>query len=404
MSKPNFQNIPLEEYHQRIDKAKKLLRKYKMDALVLYDPENLRYYAGFNKVGMGVERRWRIGFVIPRDNDPVFIAPYVMEKSAVNQVWTDDIRGWAGPPHLNYTQDHEKLCADILKEIKAKVVGIELGQSMNSFLSYIEFQRIRKHAPRIKFVDACDLIWDQRMIKSQFEQDLIRELHKKLNRALNNSRKVLREGITEKEYEQAMYYEFVKEGMVEGAFISRMLMSGPGRYDVVIMGATDTKLKKGDTLWIDGGPRYKNYWSDIQRNICIGKPTDKVQRFWDAALSGQLEAVSAVKPGNKASDIWDAGQRGIKKIGDFVPPSTRCGHGMGLNSHEPPIFHSADILRRLGEKNRELQPGMYITVEVGVKDPAGELTLMWPEDNLLVTENGYENLSEDLPMDLWVVE
>ncbi len=157
---------------------------------------------------------------------------------AVNQVWTDDIRGWAGPPHLNYTQDHEKLCADILKEIKAKVVGIELGQSMNSFLSYIEFQRIKKYAPRIKFVDACDMIWDQRMIKSQFEQDILRELHKKLKRALNNSRKVLREGITEKEYEQAMYYEFVKEGMVEGAFISRMLMSGPGRYDVVIMGAT----------------------------------------------------------------------------------------------------------------------------------------------------------------------
>ncbi len=82
MSKPNFPNIPLEEYHQRINKAKNLLKKYKMDALVVYDPENLRYYAGFNKVGMGVERRWRIGFVIPKDRDPVFIAPYVMEKSS----------------------------------------------------------------------------------------------------------------------------------------------------------------------------------------------------------------------------------------------------------------------------------------------------------------------------------
>lgn len=404
MRKPRFYNVPEEEYEKRIKTCKELLEKYEMDALVVYDPENLRYFAGLNKVGMGVERRWRVGFVIPKDKDPVLIVPYVMEKASTHQVWTDDIRGWAGPPHLNYTQDHEKLCADILKEAKAKVVGTELGHTMNTFLSFKEFELIKKHAPQVQFVDGEDLIWDQRMIKSKFEQDIIRELQKKLVRALNNSRKILREGITEKEYEQAINLEFVKEGLLEGAVSSRMLMSGPHRYDVVIMGATDTKLMKNDTLWIDGGPRYKNYWSDIQRNICIGKPTKKIQRHWDAALSGQLEALAAVKPGNRASDIWDAGQRGVKKIGNFEPPSTRCGHGMGINSHEPPIFHSADILNRLGEKNRELQPGMYITVEVGVKDPTGEVTLMWPEDNLLVTENGCENLTEDLPRELWVVE
>ena len=404
MNNPRFANIPAEEYTQRVKKAKELLNKYRMDALVVYDPENIRYYAGYNKVGMGVEKRWRIGFVIPKDRDPVFITPYVMEKGVGHQIWTDDIRGWGGPPSLNYTQDQEKLCADILKEINAKVVGIELGHSMNSFLSYSEFEIIKKQASNIKFVDACEMIWDQRMIKSKFEQDIIREFQKKFVRALNNSRKVLREGITEKEYEKAMYYEFVKEGLVEGAFISRMLISGPGRYDVVIMGATDTKLMKGDTIWIDGGPRYRNYWSDIQRNICIGKPTEKIQRFWDAALSGQMEALAAVKPENRASDIWDAGQRGVKKKGNFEAPSTRCGHAMGMNSHEPPYLHSAEILKRLGEKNYELKSGMYLAVEVGVKDPEGEITLMWPEDNLFVTENGCEILTEDLPRELWVVE
>jgi len=403
MRNPAFYNIPKEEYQQRIKKSKELLEKFKMDALVVYDPENVRYYTGFNKVGMGVERRWRMGFIILKDRDPIFIVPYVMEKASVHQIWVDDIRGWAGPHHLNYTQDHEKLCADILRESRAKIVGTELGHTMNTFLSFKEFELIKKDAPNVQFVDGEDLIWDQRMIKSKFEQDIIRELQKKLVRALNNSRKVLREGITEKEYEQAINLEFVKEGLFEGAVSSRMLMSGPNRYDVVIMGATDTKLMKGDTLWIDGGPRYKNYWSDIQRNICIGKPTEKIQRYWDAALSGQLEALTAVKPGNKASDIWDAGQRGVKKIGAFEPPSTRCGHGMGINSHEPPILHSADILKRLGEINRELQAGMYITVEVGVKDPDGEVTLMWPEDNLLINETGYENLTKDLPLELWVV-
>jgi Xaa-Pro aminopeptidase len=77
---------------------------------------------------------------------------------------------------------------------------------------------------------------------------------------------------------------------------------------------------------------------------------------------------------------------------------------MGLNSHEPPILHSAATLKQLNEKNRELQPGIYLAVEVGVKDPDYEVTLMWPEDNLLVTEDGCEILTEDLPRELWVVE
>ena len=403
MKNPGFPNIPMEEYHKRINRAKELLEKYKMDALVVYDPDNIRYYAGYDKVGMGVERRWRTGFIIPKDKDPVFITPDVMEKGVSNQIWTDDIRAWGGPPRLNLTQDHEKLCADILEIIKAKVVGTELGYSMKTFLSLKEFENLKKYTPNVKFVDGEDLIWDQRMIKSKFEQEIIRELNKKVVRALNNSRKALREGITEKEYEQAIYYEFVKEGLIQGAVMSRMLMSGPNRYDVLIMAATDTKLKKGDTLWIDGGPRYKNYWSDVQRNICIGEPTEKIQRHWDAALSGQMEALAAVKPGNRASDVWDAGQRGIKKIVNFEAPTTRGGHGIGLNSHEPPIIQSAVVFERIHEKSMELQPGMYLTVEMGVKDPDNELTLMWPEDSLLVTETGCEILTEDLPRELWVV-
>ena len=67
---------------------------------------------------------------------------------------------------------------------------------------------------------------------------------------------------------------------------------------------------------------------------------------------------------------------------------------------------SKESLDRLGEEDRELKPGMYVAVEVGIVDtepPVAEIGTMWPEENLLITETGHEVLTRDVPNDLWVI-
>ena len=79
----------------------------------------------------------------------------------------------------------------------------------------------------------------------------------------------------------------------------------------------------------------------------------------------------------------------------------RCvfvGHGQGLHTHEPPYLvptgKDADIV---------LEEGMYLAVEVSAFDaPEFRVIGGFPEDDILVTKDGFENLTKDIPNHLWI--
>lgn len=62
------------------------------------------------------------------------------------------------------------------------------------------------------------------------------------------------------------------------------------------------------------------------------------------------------------------------------------GHNIGLNVHDP------------GDTCKPLVPGMVVTVEPGIYIPEENLGVRI-EDDVLITENGYELLSRKLPRD-----
>ena len=410
MRQPKFPAIPYEEYNLRINKAKELMGKYDFDALLVLGIDNIRYYTGHVKASYGFSRRWRRGAVIPRKGDPVFVSNNITANNAMMTIWIDDVRPWGGLRQFGYEKDHETLFVHILKDLGAKRVGVELGDTMQGEISWGEFETIKKGLGKVELVDSSDMIWEQRMIKTAYEQDIIRELHEKFTRALLKAREQLKAGMTELDFHGLIFENSVHEGIHEDPMAGRMMMTGPGRYTTYIMGPTETVLKEGDNLWIDGGPRHKGYFMDIQRNMVFGKPTAKMKEHYDVSLIATLACASAVKPGALSSEVWDAGEKALKDIDPKYFLKVRSevmGHGMGLYTHEPPFFMSKESLDRLGEEDRELKPGMYVAVEVGIVDtepPVAEIGTMWPEENLLITETGHEVLTRDVPNDLWVIE
>lgn len=410
MRQPKFPSIPYEEYTLRTNKAQELMEKYDYDVLLLFGIDNIRYYTGHIKASYGFSRRWRRGVVIPRKGEPVFVSNNITAQNAKTTTWIEDVRPWGGLKQFGYEKDHETYFIQILKDLGARRVGIELNDTMQNEISWGEFETIKKGLKTVEWVDASDMIWEQRMIKTAYEQDIIRDLHAKFTKALLRAIEQLKIGMTEFEFHGLIFENCVHEGIHEDPMAGRMMMTGPGRYTTYIMGPTDTVLKQGDTLFIDGGPRHKGYFLDIQRNFCFGKPTEKMKEHYRVALAATMACASAVKPGAMSSDIWNAGENAVKEIDPkyfLKVPSEVMGHGMGLYTHEPPFFMSKESLERLGEVDRELKPGMYVAVEVGIKDtePAEpEIVIMWPEENLLVTETGSDILTKDVPNDLWVIE
>ena len=71
------------------------------------------------------------------------------------------------------------------------------------------------------------------------------------------------------------------------------------------------------------------------------------------------------------------------------------GHQEGLNHHEPPWVTA--------NEETELRPGMVVAIEIGAMDPELEVFGAMPEDLVLITETGHENLTgPHLSHDLWV--
>ncbi|WP_256544741.1 M24 family metallopeptidase [Halobellus inordinatus] len=153
-------------------------------------------------------------------------------------------------------------------------------------------------------------------------------------------------------------------------------------------------LRPNEPIIVDIFPRSKatKYHADMTRTFVKGEPTETVREWFELtheALDAALDAVEAGVTGaavhDAACDVYeDAGLPTLRS-----DPTTETGfihstgHGVGLDVHELP---------RISPDGGELRPGHVITIEPGLYDPAvGGVRI---EDLVVVTEDGYENLTE----------
>ena len=153
-------------------------------------------------------------------------------------------------------------------------------------------------------------------------------------------------------------------------------------------------LRANEAIIVDIFPRSKatKYNGDMTRTFCVGEPSERLQEWYDLTERAFEAALDAVEPGATGEDVHAAACEVYEDAGEptfRTDPDTETGfihstgHGIGLDVHELP---------RLASGGGELEPGHVITVEPGLYDP--EVGGVRIEDLVVVTEDGYENLTE----------
>lgn len=212
-------------------------------------------------------------------------------------------------------------------------------------------------------------------------------------------------------------------------------------------------MKAGDIAVNDSGAESAlHYASDITRTIPIGGKFDSRQKdIYNIVLNAQTKAIEAIKPGAEFRNIHLLACRilaeGLKEMDLMKADSEKAvsagahalffqcglGHMMGLDVHDmeglgEEYVGYTDKLKKskqFGLKSlrlaKKLEPGFVITVEPGIYF-IPELIDMWKaenkfsdfinysevekyrnfggirlEDNILVTEDSFENLSKHIP-------
>lgn len=162
------------------------------------------------------------------------------------------------------------------------------------------------------------------------------------------------------------------------------------------------QLKKGELLLIDVGAEVSNYAADISRTLPIGKiMRGRQKEVFDAVRDVQTYAYSQLKPGVSMRDceqlIENYMGTVLRNLGLFRKATHRairryyphaCSHMLGLDVHD-----AADY-------TQPLAVGMVITVEPGIYILEEGIGVRL-EDDVVITNNGVQVLSKQLPSQLW---
>jgi Xaa-Pro dipeptidase len=363
--------------NQRLEALCRLQASHGVDCVALMPGANLRYFTG---VSIHLSERPAVAFV-PADGVLSVLLPE-LEAPAAKTHLPQDARLFTYRDEDGHEHVFHQLAAEL--ELDGKVIGVEyLGMRM------LEMRRVQQSAPGCTLVATEPWLPELRMCKDETEIANLRRAVEMAELAMQRmlDEGSIRTGRSELEVAADLQIAMLREGG-QGQAFSPIVVAGP-RSSSPHASPSERMLESGDLVVIDWGTIYKGYRSDITRTFVLGAPTPEMERMHDAVLVANRSGRLAVRPGMPAQDIDRAARRAITLAGygDFF--IHRTGHGLGLETHEPPYIVEGNL--------DMLQPGMSFTVEPGVYVPGvGGVRI---EDDLVVTEGGSETLTT-MPRDL----
>lgn len=264
------------------------------------------------------------------------------------------------------------------------------------------------------------LLNEMRLFKTAPEQKLMGKAAKITAQAHCRAMRVCEPGKTEYQLEAELLYEFQRHGAV-AAYPS---IVGGGENGCILHYTENTdELQDGDLVLIDAGAELKGYAADLTRTYPVNGEFSTVQReVYEVVLSSQLEAIKKAIPGNHWNDPHDAAVKVITKglvelgllkgtVAELIKKEAykrfymhRTGHWLGLDVHDVGDY-------KVSQEWRLLEPGMIMTIEPGIYiSPDDDVSKDFHnigiriEDDVLLTQNGNEVLTEAAPKTVAAIE
>lgn len=248
-----------------------------------------------------------------------------------------------------------------------------------------------------------------REIKTPEEMDLIRKAVEISCRGQNEVMRAVHPGMSEMEIQGLHEYVHKKYG-AEGVGYGSIV--GAGANGCVLHYTENIKTKIGNELLLmDVGAEYHGYTADVTRTIpANGKFSEEQKIIYNLVYEAQEAAFKVLKDGADwgkagiaARDVIAEGllKLGIIKdkndVGDYYPHG--LSHHIGLDVHDR------------SSSRGQLKKDMVITIEPGIYiPPNSKCDKKWwniavrIEDDVLITQNGYELLSSFAPRKVEEIE
>ena len=249
---------------------------------------------------------------------------------------------------------------------------------------------LQQITPSLTLKSAYTDVAKLRMVKSPEEISTIRQACEIGMIGIRETAKSIRPGVDERALEGILESIFKQNGAQRLPFAS-IIKSGPNalwpwRILAAHYDRRNRQIQAGELVLFDVGCELNYYGSDIGRTFPVNGRFTPVQRdILEMQLAVLEGMITAVRPGITLAELQQAGEK-------LIPPEAKpymqvghfFGHHIGLSPGDPNL------------PDAPLAPGMVITIEPWYYNhDTGIATFL--EDDILVTTDGYENLTADLP-------
>lgn len=298
----------------------------------------------------------------------------------------------------------------------------ELDHQLMEWITHIRSQtRSGINAPG-ELVSLEHTLHEMRLIKSPAEITLMQKAADVSAKGHIRAMRNCKAGRYEYQVEGDIIHEFIDNGLRAVAYPS--IVAGGKNACVLHYIENKAVLTDGDLLLIDAGAECDHYAADITRTFPVnGVFSTEQKSLYQLVLDAQLAALAEIKPGapwNKAHDASvEVLTQGLVELGLLVGEVAqliedesykvfymhRIGHWLGMDVHDVGDY-------KINDEWRLLEPGMVLTIEPGLYIPQNCLGVdaKWRgigiriEDDVLVTEQGYNVLTQAIPKTIVDIE
>lgn len=351
-------------FQARRERLKQRLREKNLPGLLVSHAANRYYLSGYELHDPQCNET--AGWLVITPDGRDYLLTDSRYKDAARRVWpAEDVFIYSGRRH-----------DDVLGFLKgAGLTDLAFeAKAMNLF----DYEKLKDDLNLSPF---DNLVEKLRIIKDQTEIDLLKASCALNHKVFRQIQSRLEPGRTESEVAWEIEKMFRDNGASESAF-SPIVGVGPNAaLPHAIPG--ETTLRDNELVLIDVGGRLGNYCSDQTRTFWVGDtPSERFLTVREQVKGAQKAAMDMMRPGVKFEDAYFAARKHFEQFGVESRFTHALGHGVGLETHEPPSLG----LTAKGE----FEAGMVVTVEPGLYYPDWG-GVRW-EFMVLVTEDGVEAL------------
>lgn len=355
-------------------------------------------------------------------NEIMFIQP----RNAMAEMWTGRRLGIAGVQerlefnqvfnntdfenyNIDFSTFDKVLFYDFFNDVRDTQTEGDLFDLIASFKKKAGYPTegsldIESSANNLDMETLDQIMKDLRGIKTAEEIDLLRKAVDISCIGQAEVMKAMRPGMSEREVQGIHEFIFKK---YQAEYEGYPSIVGEGQNGCILHYIENYKpeITSDKMILMDLGAEYHGYTADVTRTIPVdGKFSKEEKAIYDLVYEAQEAAIQACKPGVNIRKDLDTNiarriiNEGLTKLGIIDSVNQRhlyyphgLGHHIGLDVHDKGNYEY-------------LEPNMAITIEPGIYIPEGaDCDKKWwgiavrIEDDVLITEDGFELLSDKAP-------